>query len=325
MEISDNVYGAVKIEEPVLIKLINSKPVQRLKGISQTLPHQCGIKGHDVTRYDHSVGVMILLRKLGAPLEEQVAGLMHDIPHTAFSHVADFVFNNKEQDYHERFHEKIITSSEIPRILEGAGFKLERLLNEHNFPLLERKLPDLCADRIDYFLRDMIAYYGFQERIRDYLVSLVVKDGEIVFREREIARKFAEDYLMVDEQKWSHPFVVAIFQLLADAIRIALDEKILVEEDLFQDDAFVYSKLKESGNPEILEKLGMLNPNLKITDDPDSHHFLSFAKVRYIDPKFTNTNGSIGRVSEAYPDFQERINRHNESVKRGNFIRIVSW
>jgi len=50
------------------------------------------------TRFDHSVGVMLLIRKLGAGsspasalLKEQVAALLHDVSHTAFSHVIDYV------------------------------------------------------------------------------------------------------------------------------------------------------------------------------------------------------------------------------------------
>ena len=35
LEINDRVYGKIVIDEPVLIELINSKPVQRLKGINQ--------------------------------------------------------------------------------------------------------------------------------------------------------------------------------------------------------------------------------------------------------------------------------------------------
>ena len=129
MIINDRVYGIVEINEPVLIELINSKPVQRLKGINQAGASQYAIKGKTVSRYEHSVGVMLLLKKLGASLEEQIAGLLHDIPHTAFSHTIDFVFPNKDHNFHERFHEKIIKESEIPEILERYGFVLERLLN----------------------------------------------------------------------------------------------------------------------------------------------------------------------------------------------------
>jgi len=160
MNINDRVYGINIIQEPVLIELINSKPIQRLKGINQAGASQYAIEGKTVTRYEHSLGVMILLKKLGASIEEQIAGLLHDIPHTAFSHVIDFVFKdtNPNHEFHEKFHKKIILQSEIPTILKKFNFvDIDRILDEHNFSLLEKSLPDLCADRIDYTLRHSFA------------------------------------------------------------------------------------------------------------------------------------------------------------------------
>jgi HD superfamily phosphohydrolase len=37
---------------------------------------------------------MLLVRRLGASLEEQIAALLHDVSHTAFSHVIDSVDHN---------------------------------------------------------------------------------------------------------------------------------------------------------------------------------------------------------------------------------------
>lgn len=48
--------------------------------------------------YDHSMGVFVILRARGAPLEEQIAGLLHDVSHTAFSHVGDWVYGKENQD-----------------------------------------------------------------------------------------------------------------------------------------------------------------------------------------------------------------------------------
>ncbi len=64
MNINDRVYGRTIIQEPILIELINSKPIQRLKGINQAGASQYAIEGKTVTRYEHSLGVMILLREL---------------------------------------------------------------------------------------------------------------------------------------------------------------------------------------------------------------------------------------------------------------------
>lgn len=327
MEIKDRVYGIAEIKEPVLIELINSKPVQRLKGINQAGASQYAIEGKTVTRYEHSVGVMILLKNIGAPVEEQIAGLLHDVPHTAFSHVIDFVFkkNNPDQEFHEMFHEKIIRQSEIPAILEKYDFKINMILDENNFGLLEKKLPDLCADRIDYTLRDMIAREGFSDKINEYISKFIVHDGEIIIKNKETAKKFAENYMRIDEEIWSFPKEIALFQILADAVKIALDEKILNENDLFKDDLHVYTKLKESGNERILKKLDMLNPNLKIIDDPKNYDFHTKNKLRYINPKFINPDNSTNKVSEKFSEFSIRISEHIKLIERGHFIRIVSY
>jgi hypothetical protein len=79
MIINDKIYGKVKIEEPVLLKLLKSPSVLRLKNISQFGVPDLYYHFKNYSRYEHSVGVMILLRKLGATLEEQVAGLLHDV------------------------------------------------------------------------------------------------------------------------------------------------------------------------------------------------------------------------------------------------------
>lgn len=327
MEINDRVYGKITINEPVLIELIKSKPLQRLKGINQAGASKYAVKGKTVTRYEHSVGVMILLKKLGAPIDEQIAGLLHDIPHTAFSHVIDFVFKDKDHshEFHEKFHEKMILQSEIPAILKHFGFEIDRILDEHNFPLLEKPLPDLCADRIDYTLRDMVACEGYSEVINRYVSGFIVHDNEIIINNESTAKSFAEAYIRIDEEQWSHPLEVALYQILGDAMKIALDEKILTEKDLFEDDLFVYTKLKKSNNRLILEKLDMLNPNLKIIDDPNDFHFHSRNKLRYINPKFLNPDGSINKVTDKFKDFSDKLEKHKEWIKKGNYVKIVSY
>ena len=72
------VYGPVSIDEPVLIDLISSSAVQRLHHILQH-----GITGflgmtQPITRFQHSVGVMLLTRRLGASLSKQIAALLYD-------------------------------------------------------------------------------------------------------------------------------------------------------------------------------------------------------------------------------------------------------
>ena len=145
MQIADRLYGCFEVEG-VLADLIRSAPLQRLKWIHQ------GGAGYLVkpewsgTRYEHSVGVMLLIRRLGGSLEEQIAGLLHDVGHTAFSHVVDYVYGEGEENLHERWHRRILRESEISAILQKHGFNPESILSG-NWTLLEKPLPDLSADR----------------------------------------------------------------------------------------------------------------------------------------------------------------------------------
>ena len=75
MRLTDKIYGTFEIEEPVSIELLESQAVQRLKGVLQH-----GITGligitFPTSRYEHSVGVMLLARRLGATLDEQYRGI----------------------------------------------------------------------------------------------------------------------------------------------------------------------------------------------------------------------------------------------------------
>ncbi|MEH6979544.1 HD domain-containing protein, partial [Bacillus pseudomycoides] len=158
MIISDIIYGEFEVDK-VLEELILSKPVQRLKGVHQAGASYLINEKWNVTRFDHSVGVMLLIKKLGGSVEEQIAGLLHDISHTAFSHVIDFVFDNKDEDYHEKIYSTVIKNSEIPGILAKYDYNYEDILfDDSKWTLLEQSAPDLCADRVDYTLRDMYEY-----------------------------------------------------------------------------------------------------------------------------------------------------------------------
>lgn len=82
----DEIYGPVALDE-AFVSLMNAEPIQRLKKISQGGAIIIANRDLDHTRYDHSVSVMLLIKRLNGSLQEQIAGLLHDISHTAFSHL----------------------------------------------------------------------------------------------------------------------------------------------------------------------------------------------------------------------------------------------
>src|SRR5438067_11128286 len=93
----NTIYGTYSITEPVIIELLEHPMMQRLQKV-----HQYGLdyylnKPLEYNRYEHSLGVFVLLRRFGATKLEQVAGLLHDVSHTAFSHVADYLFKTGDE------------------------------------------------------------------------------------------------------------------------------------------------------------------------------------------------------------------------------------
>src|SRR5579862_5825782 len=76
-------YGNFNVHEPVLLELFDSPALVRLKGVRQYGVTYYADK-KEYNRYEHSVGVWAILRRFNARLEEQIAGLLHDVSHTVF-------------------------------------------------------------------------------------------------------------------------------------------------------------------------------------------------------------------------------------------------
>lgn len=179
MKYKDRIFGEVEINEPVILDLIESPSMQRMKGIDQHGYFEPYFPGMTFKRFEHSVGVFILLKKFGASLEEQIAGLIHDVSHTVFSHVGDYIYGfEMNQGFQDNCFGEFVKNSEIPKILEKYGIDYKYIINEKNFPLKERGLPDLCADRIDYFLRAIkVTTKTHSKEINQFLNNLLIVDN----------------------------------------------------------------------------------------------------------------------------------------------------
>lgn len=321
MVINDRIYGKEEIDAEVLLALMESRPLSRLRKINQAGASQYLFPWKNVSRFEHSVGVMILLKRFGARLTEQVAGLLHDIPHTAFSHVADFVFQNERHEFHEMFHGPMIHDTEIAGILKKFKISLT-VAHPERFGLLERKIPDLCADRIDYALRDYLAWKKDGEAVRAKFDGLAVYNSEFVFKNQYAAEAFASDYLDLDKHVWADPRETALYEILAEAIRHALEKGLLKQADFFTDDETVMHILKTKGDAYILKKLTFLTPSFRIEEaKPGHYHLYIKSKVRYVDPKIIKGKW-IKRLSDVSVRFQKMLDAHIKQGKVGWYLNV---
>src|SRR3954466_12988600 len=78
MVYDDPIYGPESIAEPVLLDLLGSEGLGRLKGVLQHGVTALLEITKPITRYEHSVGVMLLARRVGGGPREPVAA---PLPH----------------------------------------------------------------------------------------------------------------------------------------------------------------------------------------------------------------------------------------------------
>lgn len=321
MRVSDEIYGTTEIGEAVLVDLINSPSLQRLKGISQHgYPKETETELPHYSRFEHSIGVMLLLRRLGASLDEQVAGLVHDVSHTAFSHIVDWIFGDPtKEDFQDKVLEGKILQSELKEIIERHGFDVKEISGlEHNghYRLLETDAPDLCADRLDYALRDSHLFLGVD--VSQCVADLTVHDNEIVFKARSAAREFGNWYMRCQRDFWACNEARLRYYLIAEALKSALDHKVLNHDDLYLTEDEVIAKIRQSQDGDAISKLETGLGRLRfITSDKGNIELTK--KLRYVDPKFMD-NGTPVRLSEVNPEFAMLIKEEKERSR--NAVRV---
>jgi HD superfamily phosphohydrolase len=310
IKIIDEVYGEHIIGEGVLIDLINSKPVQRLKFLAQYgIPDEYYHK-KNFSRYEHSIGVMLLLRLLGGEIEEQIAGLLHDVSHTAFSHVIDWTLGNPmKEDFQDNNHLNIIQNSDIPEILNKYRFNYKDF-DIGGFGLLERGAPCLCADRIDYALREL---KKDGEEVNFFILNLINHKGQIAFKDRNVAEEFANKYLKMQKEHWSGEQAKLRYYILSNILKKALSKKIIYFSDLYKTDMEVIGALKKSREESIIFDLNLLKKDLKIMEDPSG--ILIKKKFRHIAPEIL-IYGEIKKLSE----ISEKYLKLLEEEKKKNLI-----
>jgi hypothetical protein len=267
------------------------------------------------------------LRKYKAPLEEQIAGLIHDVSHTAFSHCVDYVFSTgsgEKQDFQDTIFEEFVRKSEIPEILSKYNLSLDQILDDRNFPLKETKLPDLCADRIDYSLRTARVQNDFTaQEVNDILCHLNVQDKKWIFSDKRSARKFAELFKAVNVKYFAGIESALMFKSVADYLRHALKYSYITEQDLFTTDRLVLAKIAKhhANDKELLHLFLRMNNKVGYTNDPSDFETKVVCKARIVDPLYQEA-GVIKKLSET--DSAWAIILKNELTPKEYYLKFVS-
>ncbi len=322
-------YGPLEVEEPVLLELIESPAFQRLKYI-----HQYGVSYYtthkeNYTRYEHSLGVFAILRLKNASLEEQVAGLLHDVSHTVFSHVGDWIFHKEsgEKDYQNSIHADFISKYGLGQILKKHNLTVEQIMPlEDLFPMLEQKGTCLCADRIEYNIQG--AYLkGFitKEESHKIIESLQFVDNCWVSNNQDLMTKIAQFSLFMTEEAWGNKVEYLLSTWLAEAILKSLDTGYLSYDDIhFGVDDLIWDRLTNSNDSKIqncMMRISSPENYYFVSDDFDADMAIK-SKFRGINPIILTNEGKVP-LTELDPNFSKNYEKVQSNVKKGWPIKFT--
>lgn len=325
MIFNDLFYGSAAITEPVLQDLIRSKAVQRLHGVLQH-----GITGligltEQITRFDHSLGAMLLVRRLGASVPEQIGALLHDVSHTAFSHVIDYVLDDHDgQSFHDEMKEVYMAKTDLPAILQRHGYNWADFVDEGQFHLLEQPSPRLCADRIDYFLRDCGGLgLATEGEIGRAVADLVVVNGRIALKSIEIARWFGETFMQADDCSWANFREVGLYELTARAIRRGMEIGLISQADFWLTDEVLWQKLHAANDAYLQELLAQVSTETQFVWDEANPTFRVSTKLRAVDPDVLGEDGKLRPLSTLDANFAKLRSDYLNGKKGAWPMRVV--
>lgn len=319
--ILDTVYGPLTVDDPLAIELIESTPFQRLKAINQYGFTPFLKPSENYKRYEHSIGVYAILKKHQRPQVEQIAGLLHDVSHTVFSHVGDYVFGNTPgfSAYQDKIHSWYIKESGLETILNKYNIAVQDIIPE-NFPFLKNKLPNLCADRLDYnlqggFLRGLISKNELQEIWND----LDIQSEHWVFSSEKNAEILANASLIMTETLWGSPWESIVNRMGAKAIKYAIEKEIITAKDFhFSEDNILWEKLEKSEDSFIDQILFHMKQaeNCFILTEKGKEDFMLFEKFRGINPLIKKEEKLV-RLTDLSPDFASNFYLIKEKMENG--------
>ena len=327
--IVDTVWGKEKITSPLIEELIKTKPVQRLKYIDQSGPLVYFGLAPKFSRYEHSIGVLLLLQKAKAPIAEQVAGLLHDVSHTAFSHLGDHLFykDNEEKSYQDLIHLQFLQKYHVDEVTGKYDIGISKLDPDlHEYTALERPQPDLCADRIQYIVHTGVILNKINKIDANQIIQdLHFENGTWYFTDKLLAKKFAVLSLEFTEELWSSPWNFVFYEYFSKILKRTFAAKQITADDIkYGVDQEVLDKLYKIKDPKIHKALAHL-PNIhqifKVVEYGNGE-FNTTPKFRGVDP-WVLKKGKYRRLTEIDKEYKNLFEMTKAWCKKGYGVRLL--
>ena len=234
------------------------------------------------------------------------------------------VDGHDSQSYHEEWKESHLAASDVPEVLARHGYDWRDFLHEENYALLEQPAPRLCADRLDYFLRDSRDLgLSTLDQIHHALDHLIVHDRRIGVDDVEVARWLAYTFIAADKASWANFREVGLYEVTARAIKAAMQIGAITEDDFWGTDDQLWRKLHAIDNAEVQRQLRSVSPATRFEWDEVNPTFRVSTKLRTIDPDVLIDNG-FQPLSTLDADFARYRSEYLSSNSGKWPMRVVS-
>jgi hypothetical protein len=196
---------------------------------------------------------------------------------------------------------------------------------------LEQDAPLLCADRLDYGLRDIVAFDLLPgATVRAIVQQFAVFDGRIVCKDVKLAKELAIGYMHCDNLAWANPHHAGLYEFAGDAIRLALAHAVIRKDELWQGtDSEFWDKIVNCGVPDVDEKTRYVTEDTKFDVVPsakDGKMVLELRlKIRTIDPEMLVCEDKVfkvQRLSELDMDFAREREAYIHSKSKPIYVAV---
>jgi len=254
-------YDNIKIKNKTIKQIFNSDAFKRLDGIKQN--GYTGIRLNiDYSRKTHSIHVAFLTAYFGGTTEDIIHALLHDIFHTNFSHVVDYLGENPSESFHEKNKANFIESKIMFPIkgylqefidLKKTYIKdIYEFFDESKFPIVKDN-KTLATDILSYTIDDALYFDSEKkENIIDNLnhIHSFKKDNKTyLFSDNSnVSMFFINLSFKINFERYCSAWNHAENYLFASDLKKAIDDRKITFDEL------VYGNKSDL---EILEKINI--------------------------------------------------------------------
>jgi len=296
--IVDPIYNFSKtiVIDEIAYQIIKTPEFQRLLGIKQA-----GITGlftkRSYNRFEHSIGVYLLLKHLKLPTEKCIGGLLHDIYHTNFSHTTDELFcGESNNSFHEqnkfKFFEKCCQNIINILTINFPQYKYTDFLVGELMAITKNK--SFGADMVDYFLRDGFYEGVFDENwINAIIEKLYVSKDTIILNDITLSKEFFIKTIYINDNVYMAPFSRGQYKIFVHVLDLALKSSLIDTELLIygnSSDAEIYQLIKSGEDQQIKDLIQLLETTTEFSYDARSGtnwkkiNAKITRKLRYLNP-----------------------------------------